>query len=134
VHVYLTAPFVLSWSLLEAMSCGCLIVASDTEPVKEVMGDARHGVLVDFRNPEHLAGRIAETLDAREALDWLRAAARARIVEQYAAERLVPRHLALIERLYARGRAASCAELRARVAQAGADLFSTGEREPLTTH
>ena len=48
VHVYLTYPFVLSWSLLEAMSVGCAIVASDTLPLHEAIRHDETGRLVDF--------------------------------------------------------------------------------------
>jgi glycosyltransferase involved in cell wall biosynthesis len=81
VHVYLTVPFVLSWSLLDAMSCGCLVVASDTEPVREFMTDGRTGLMVPLDDPVALAARIAAVLDAPEGYRRLRAAARARIVE-----------------------------------------------------
>ena len=52
VHVYLTYPFVLSWSLLEAMSAGCAIVASDTRPLQEAITSGETGMLVDFFDPE----------------------------------------------------------------------------------
>ncbi|HWR39328.1 MAG TPA: glycosyltransferase family 4 protein [Patescibacteria group bacterium] len=63
VHVYLTRPFVLSWSMLEAMSCGCLLVASDTQPVREVINDGVNGLLVDFFRTAQIADRIEEALD-----------------------------------------------------------------------
>lgn len=71
VHVYLTYPFVLSWSLLEAMACGCAIVASDTAPLREAIDDGVTGLLVDFFSPEAVAAgviRLLENPEMRAAL------------------------------------------------------------------
>jgi glycosyltransferase involved in cell wall biosynthesis len=89
VHVYLTVPFVLSWSLLDAMSVGCLIVGSDTAPVREFMTDGRTGLLVPPDDPAALAAKIAGVLDAPEGYRRLRTAARARIVESLDARRVI---------------------------------------------
>jgi glycosyltransferase involved in cell wall biosynthesis len=62
-HVYLTYPFVLSWSLLEAMACGCLVVASNTKPVLEVIRDGHAGFLVDFFDVDEIANRVAVALE-----------------------------------------------------------------------
>lgn len=82
-HIYLTYPFVLSWSLLEAMSIGCLVVASDTAPVREVITHGETGLLVDFFDPEALALRVAECLENPEAFRPLRERARATIAARY---------------------------------------------------
>jgi glycosyltransferase involved in cell wall biosynthesis len=98
LHVYLTYPFVLSWSLMEAMSAGCLVLASGTEPVREVIEDGRNGLLTDFFDVEALARRIAETLERRAGLGALRAAARETIVSKYdLARHCLPAQLALLE-------------------------------------
>jgi len=60
VHVYLSYPFVLSWSVLEAMSAGCAIVASDTAPVREVLEHGREGLLVDFFDKNALVESISQ--------------------------------------------------------------------------
>lgn len=83
VYTYLTYPFVLSWSLMEAMSCGCLIVASDTAPVREVIGHGHNGLLVDFFDHQALAAAVADALERRDSLQGLRDAARQTIVERY---------------------------------------------------
>jgi glycosyltransferase involved in cell wall biosynthesis len=98
-HVYLTYPFVLSWSLMEAMSIGCLIVGSDTAPVREVIENGRNGVLTDFFDFEALARCTADALERREELAPLRAAARDTIVRGYdLAAHCLPAQVALLER------------------------------------
>jgi glycosyltransferase involved in cell wall biosynthesis len=104
VHVYLTIPFVLSWSLLEAMSAGCLVVASDTLPVRELIEDGRNGLMTDMNNIDSLADRIEEALDRRDSLGQIRANARQTILDRYALKDLLPRHLQLMRDL-AEGRA-----------------------------
>ena len=93
VHVYLTRPFVLSWSMLEAMAAGCLLVASDTQPVKEVIRDGENGLLVDFFSPQKIADRVEEALDNRDIMQTLRANARETIVQTYNLKTLLPQHV-----------------------------------------
>ena len=83
VHVYLTYPFVLSWSLIEAMSTGCAIVASDTAPVLEAIEDGVTGKLVPFFEPLTLAQTSIDLLDKPDERQLLGAQARARAVERY---------------------------------------------------
>ncbi|MFW5680991.1 MAG: glycosyltransferase, partial [Pseudomonadota bacterium] len=83
LHVYLTLPFVLSWSMLEAMSIGCPLVASDVAPVREAVGTSGAAELVDHHDVEALAATIARGLDDRPAALARGARARARILEAY---------------------------------------------------
>lgn len=101
-HVYLTVPFVLSWSMLEAMSAQCLVIASDTAPVTEVIEDGRNGLLVDYFSPEDIAARVTQVLAQPEAYNEIRTAARETIVERYAIARQLPKHCKLIEAVAAR--------------------------------
>lgn len=83
VHVYLTWPFVLSWSLMEAMSAGCAIVGSDTAPVTEMITHDETGRLVDFLDVAGLAEQICDLLADPEARRRLGAQARDHIVSHY---------------------------------------------------
>ncbi|HSW11546.1 MAG TPA: glycosyltransferase family 4 protein [Solimonas sp.] len=83
-HVYLTIPFVLSWSLLECMAHGCLVVASGTPPVREVIEDGHNGLLVDFFDVEQIASRVEEVLAQPARYAGLRVAARETVVRDFA--------------------------------------------------
>ena len=93
-HVYLTRPFVLSWSILEAMSTGCVIVASDTKPVMEVIENGANGILVDFFDVKGIADRVEEALDNPDRMHAIRQNARQTILEKYDLANLLPQHLA----------------------------------------
>jgi glycosyltransferase involved in cell wall biosynthesis len=100
VHVYLTYPFVLSWSLLEAMASGCLVVGSRTPPVEEAIEDGVNGLLVDFFSTEALAARIDEALTRQRELAPLREAARRTVLERYDLNRVcLPAQCRLVEAL-----------------------------------
>jgi len=83
VHVYLTYPFVLSWSLLEAMSCEAAIVASDTAPVREVLSQGETARLVDFFDREGLVTEVVALLEDDDARKRMGQAARAHVVQNY---------------------------------------------------
>ena len=100
-HVYLTVPFVLSWSMIEAMAAGCLVVGSATPPVKEVIADGLNGLLVDFFDSAALADRLVDALARRESLAAVRAAARETVMERYDLAVCLPRQIALIKTLMA---------------------------------
>ena len=101
-HVYLTVPFVLSWSTLEAMAAGCLIVGSRTPPVQEVMQDGVNGLLVDFLSPTAIANRIIEALENQDQFKKLREQARQTVIDRFDLRTVcMPQHLALINTLAA---------------------------------
>jgi len=98
VHVYLTYPFVLSWSMLEAMAAECLVVGSRTQPVEEVIRDGENGVLVDLFKPEEIAERVVAALSEPGQFTKIRERARQTIVETYDLKRIcLPGQLAMIE-------------------------------------
>lgn len=96
-HVYLTVPFVLSWSLMEAMSAGALIVGSDTEPVKEMITDGHNGLLVDFFDIDAQVDKLCHILDNKADYQPLRDEARRTILDAYDTKDLLPQYWKLIQ-------------------------------------
>lgn len=97
VHVYLTQPFVLSWSMLEAMSAGCLVVASKTQPVEEVIRHGENGLLVDFYDSASIADHVIEALGDPRAYASIRQNARETIIHRYDLHSIcLPAHLRLL--------------------------------------
>ncbi len=98
VHCYLTYPFVLSWSLTEAMAAGGYIVASDTEPVRELIRDRENGRLVPFFDVPALSAALIRGLAGDAQADRLRTAARRTILDGYDLHRhSLPRQIAWVE-------------------------------------
>lgn len=99
-HVYLTYPFVLSWSCVEAMSAGCTLVASDTGPVQELIKHGSTGLLVDFFDTAGLARQVVKVLQTPEEFQQLGQAGRAAAVARYDLMRFcLPEQLAMMEKL-----------------------------------
>ncbi|MCT7961047.1 glycosyltransferase family 4 protein [Laspinema sp. D1] len=97
VHIYLTRPFVLSWSMIESLSTGCLVLGSDTQPVREVITDGENGLLVDFFSPKQIADRVDEVFNHPTRMAEIRKKARETAIERYAMPTLLKRHIQLIE-------------------------------------
>jgi glycosyltransferase involved in cell wall biosynthesis len=95
-HVYLTVPYVLSWSMLEAMAAGCIVVGSKTAPVEEVIRHGDNGLLADWFSPESLAGAVSEALTNPSQM---RRRARETVLERYDLAKVLPKQLALIDGL-----------------------------------
>lgn len=118
VHVYLTYPFVLSWSMLEAMSAGCIIVGSRTPPVEEVIHHGGNGLLVDFFSPEQIADRVIDALEDRTAFASLRQNARQTVLDRYDLRSIcLPAQLRLLNMLSPRDQRASLSVGNAAAAQ-----------------
>lgn len=101
VHVYLSYPFVLSWSLLEAMSLQCAIVASNTDPVKEVIKHNETGKLVDFFDVSGLAATITSLIENSRERQRLGETARELVVKKYDLKRVcLPAQLAWVDELF----------------------------------
>ena len=100
-HLYLTYPFVLSWSLLEAMACGAAIVASDTKPVREVIQHGVNGLLADFFSAEDVAAKLSQLLDDPARNIALRTNARQAILNRFDLKKIMPLQMQLVREVAA---------------------------------
>ena len=102
LHIYLTYPFVLSWSLLEAMACECLILGSNTAPVKEVIKNNSNGILVDFFDQKKISKIVTDVLKNPNKYKKLRKEARNSVIKNYDLKTIcLPKQINLIEKLLA---------------------------------
>ena len=100
VHIYLTYPFVLSWSMLEAMSLEKLVIGSKTKPVEEIIKDKHNGLLFDFFDFKKLAEFTSDVLSNPTKYEKIRKNARKTIIQKYDLKKnILPKQLNLIEGL-----------------------------------
>jgi glycosyltransferase involved in cell wall biosynthesis len=97
LHMYLTVPFVLSWSMMDAMSCGAVVLGSATSPVKEMIRDGENGLLADFFKPEEFAEKAVKVLQDPDEFRPLGRAAEQMIQEKYSLDAVLPQMLQMYE-------------------------------------
>lgn len=97
LHIYLTVPFVLSWSMMDALSCGAVVLASRTAPVQEMIEPGVNGLLADFFDPDDFAAKAVPVLKDPAAFRPLGRAAEERIAQKYSLEAVLPQMLAMYE-------------------------------------
>ncbi|HWG42638.1 MAG TPA: glycosyltransferase, partial [Gemmataceae bacterium] len=99
LHIYLSVPFVLSWSLFDALACGCVVLAGDVLPVREIIQPGENGLLEPLFDEDGLTATALRVLDDPPAFRPLGTAARRAIEENYSLEVAVPRLKAYFERV-----------------------------------
>jgi glycosyltransferase involved in cell wall biosynthesis len=98
VHAYLSYPFVLSWSMLEAMSAGALVVGSNTPPVAELIRDGENGRLVEFFDVRAWSNVLVDSLSSPDEMLAMRRAGRQAVIEHYDLKRhCLPRQISFVE-------------------------------------
>lgn len=103
LHIYLTVPFVLSWSLLNALACGATVLGSNTGPVREIIEHGKNGLLTNFFDIEAMTETVDRVLRAPEQFRPLGAAGQAMIRERYSMEVCLPQMLALYDEVIRKG-------------------------------
>ena len=101
-HVYSTYPFILSWSILEAMAVGCCLIASNTAPVLEIIKDNYNGLLFDFFDVDGLVEKIEYALDNKEKMQEIRNNARQTVLEKYDLKRMIVEQIIYLQSLMKR--------------------------------
>ncbi len=103
LHIYFTVPFVLSWSMMNAMSCGAVVLGSATAPVKEMITDGQTGLLADFFDTDAMAAKAVAVLKDPAASRPIGRAAEAMIADSYSLDAVLPRMIRLYENTVNRG-------------------------------
>ncbi|HEX3979853.1 MAG TPA: glycosyltransferase, partial [Acidimicrobiales bacterium] len=103
LHIYLTVPFVLSWSLMNALACGAIVLASDTAPVQEMVKDGHNGLLVDFHDVEGFAETAARVLADPVSYRPLGQAAAEMVRQHYSLDVCLPQMLRLYQEAMSSG-------------------------------
>ena len=99
-HIYLTYPFVLSWSVMEAMSAGCVVIGSSTPPVKEIIQDGHNGLLVDFFDTKAICDQVTRVLNCPNRMQAVKENARRSIIDKYDfRSKMKPRFMKMIDAL-----------------------------------
>jgi len=99
LHIYLTVPFVLSWSLLDALACECTVLASNTAPVTEMIRHEENGLLADFFDVDDLASQALRVLKDPAQFRALGQAGRSLVEQRYSLERILPQLWQLFTRV-----------------------------------
>jgi glycosyltransferase involved in cell wall biosynthesis len=101
LHIYLTVPFVLSWSMMDAMSCGAVVLGSDTAPVREMIRDGENGLLANLFDSEEIARKAIGALRDPGAARPLGREAEKMIEQRYSVEAVLPKTVAMYEQIAA---------------------------------
>jgi glycosyltransferase involved in cell wall biosynthesis len=104
LHIYLTVPFVLSWSMMDAMSCGAVVLGSDTSPVREMIRDGENGLLANLLDVEEIAAKAVAVLRDPAAFRPLGRAAEQTIAQRYSVEAVLPEMVKMYEEVASAGR------------------------------
>jgi glycosyltransferase involved in cell wall biosynthesis len=103
LHIYLTVPFVLSWSLMDSLSVGCTVLGSDTAPLREMIQHEKNGLLAGFYDIDGLTKLALRVLDDPEAHRYLGQAGMEMIHEKYSLAKTLPQMLQMYRRVVAGG-------------------------------